>query len=90
MPNFFSDILFCVLPWVRLVMSAVKQEIHALQKLVRRNKCCSLFFRFAISTGYYGLTWQLTSLPGNKYLNFFIGGFVETVAYALVIPVTLR
>ena len=49
-----------------------------------------LYSRFAISTGYYGLTWQLTKLPGSKYINFFVGGAVETVAYALVIPITLK
>ena len=46
--------------------------------------------RFAISVAYYGLTWLMTGLAGNKYLNFFIGGAVETVAYALVLPVTKR
>ena len=44
--------------------------------------------RFAISVAYYGLTWLMTGLAGNKYLNFFIGGAVETVAYALILPVT--
>ncbi|KAL3856230.1 hypothetical protein ACJMK2_011007, partial [Sinanodonta woodiana] len=43
---------------------------------------------FATSFGYYGLTWKLTELAGNKYLNFFIGGAVEFVAYILVLPVT--
>ena len=45
-------------------------------------------YRFAISVAYYGLIWLMTGLAGNKYLNFFIGGAVETVSYALVLPVT--
>lgn len=56
-----------------------------------RTRSLILFYIwFAISIGYYGLTWQLTSLPGNKYLNFFIAGAVEFVAYTLVIYITKR
>ena len=49
-----------------------------------------VFSRFSISIGYYGLTFTLTSFPGNKYLNFFIAGAVEFVAYTLVIYITKR
>ena len=49
-----------------------------------------LFPRFCVSIGYYGLTWTITGLPGNKYLNFFIAGAVEFVAYTMVIYVTKR
>ncbi|KAH3882706.1 hypothetical protein DPMN_006650 [Dreissena polymorpha] len=56
-----------------------------------RHRSLVLFYLwFAISIGYYGLTWQLTSLPGNKFLNFFIAGAVEFVAYTLVIFITGR
>lgn len=56
-----------------------------------RTRSLVLFYIwFAISIGYYGLTWQLTSLPGNKYLNFFIAGAVEFFAYTLVIFITKR
>ena len=49
-----------------------------------------VFFRFSISVAYYGLTWQLTTLPGNMYLNFFISGAVEFIAYVSVIYVAKR
>ena len=42
-------------------------------------------YRFVTSTGYYGIIFQITSLAGNKYLNFFIGACVEMIAYIFVI-----
>ncbi|WAR02642.1 ORCT-like protein [Mya arenaria] len=57
---------------------------------LRKRSLILFYLWFAISIGYYGLTWQLTSLPGNKYLNFFIAGSVEFVAYTLVIYITKR
>ncbi|XP_060564193.1 organic cation transporter protein-like [Ruditapes philippinarum] len=57
---------------------------------LRKRSLVLFYLWFAISIGYYGLTWQLTSLPGNKYLNFFIAGCVEFVAYTLVIYITKR
>ncbi|XP_053376201.1 organic cation transporter protein-like [Mercenaria mercenaria] len=57
---------------------------------LRKRSLVLFYLWFAISIGYYGLTWRLTSLPGNKYLNFFIAGCVEFVAYTLVIYITKR
>lgn len=55
---------------------------------LRRRSLVLFYLWFAISVAYYGLTWLMTGLAGNKYLTFFIGGAVEFVAYALVLPVT--
>ncbi|KAL4223163.1 hypothetical protein ACF0H5_016635 [Mactra antiquata] len=57
---------------------------------LRKRSIVLFYLWFAISVGYYGLTWRLTSLPGNKYLNFFIAGAVEFVAYTLVIYITKK
>ncbi|KAK3606533.1 hypothetical protein CHS0354_041492 [Potamilus streckersoni] len=58
--------------------------------VLRKRSLILFYIWFATSIGYYGLTWKLTELAGNKYLNFFIGGAVEFVAYVLVLPVTKR
>ncbi|KAL3856232.1 hypothetical protein ACJMK2_011009 [Sinanodonta woodiana] len=58
--------------------------------ILRKRSLVLFYLWFATSIGYYGLTWKLTELAGNKYLNFFIGGAVEFVAYVLVLPVTRR
>lgn len=57
---------------------------------LRKRSIILFYIWFSISVGYYGLTWMLTGLPGNKYLNFFIAGAVEFVAYTLVIYITKR
>ena len=49
-----------------------------------------IFYRFAVAVGYYGLTFNVTSLPGNKYINFFIGASVEMLAYSLVVVIIKR
>ncbi|XP_053384764.1 organic cation transporter protein-like [Mercenaria mercenaria] len=59
-------------------------------RTLRKRSIILYYIWFAISVGYYGLTWQLTSLPGNKYLNFFIAGSVEFLAYVSVIYITKR
>ncbi|KAK3084599.1 hypothetical protein FSP39_016090 [Pinctada imbricata] len=41
--------------------------------------------KFAVATGYYGLLLSMTALAGNQYLNFFISGSVDLVAYILVV-----
>ncbi|KAK3606530.1 hypothetical protein CHS0354_041488 [Potamilus streckersoni] len=58
--------------------------------VLRKRSLILFYIWFATSLGYYGLTWNLTELAGNKYLNFFIGGAVEFVSYVLVLPVTKR
>ncbi|KAK7499034.1 hypothetical protein BaRGS_00009581 [Batillaria attramentaria] len=48
---------------------------------LRRRSLIGFYLWLTVSAVYYGLTFMITSLPGNKYLNFFIGGAVEFVAY---------
>lgn len=71
---------------------AKKHSVVDLMKnaTLRKRSFILYYIWFAISVGYYGLTWQLTSLPGDKYLNFFIAGSVEFLAYVSVIYVTNR
>lgn len=47
-------------------------------------------YSFASSTGYYGVTYNLQSLPGNKYVNASISGLVEIPALIYVICVSNR
>ncbi|XP_067685225.1 organic cation transporter protein-like [Haliotis asinina] len=49
-----------------------------------RKRSLILFYQWlAVSVGYYGLTLQITSLKGNKYIIFLIGASVEMAAYLL-------
>ncbi|XP_025090427.1 solute carrier family 22 member 13-like isoform X3 [Pomacea canaliculata] len=57
---------------------------------LRRRSLVLFYLWLSISTGYYGLTFQVTSLPGNMYLNFFIGGLVEFIAYAASVLIMNR
>ncbi|XP_028407609.1 solute carrier family 22 member 15-like isoform X2 [Dendronephthya gigantea] len=45
---------------------------------------------FSISVGYYGVSLNISSLAGNKYLNFFIGGTLELIPYFLTVFITER
>ncbi|CAD1470638.1 unnamed protein product [Heterotrigona itama] len=47
----------------------------------------SLFdlFRLVNSGTYYGLSWHVSNLGGNDYVNFVISGFVEVPAYTFLI-----
>ncbi|CAG5128413.1 unnamed protein product [Candidula unifasciata] len=57
---------------------------------IRQSSVILFYIWFAISASYYGLTFQLTSFSGSRYLIFFIGGAVETLAYILTLPVMKR
>ncbi|KAL8562536.1 hypothetical protein ACOMHN_045801 [Nucella lapillus] len=50
---------------------------------LRRRTILLFYIWLTITAGYYGLTLSIVSLPGNKYVNFFISGAVEFVHYAL-------
>jgi OCT family organic cation transporter-like MFS transporter 4/5 len=43
-----------------------------------------------MSIGYYGLSLNITALHGDKYLNFFISGVLEIVAYIIAIFANVR
>lgn len=44
-----------------------------------------LFNRFVNSGTYYGLSWIVSDLGGNEYVNFVIGGLVEIPAYTFLL-----
>ncbi|KAH9523285.1 hypothetical protein Btru_066295 [Bulinus truncatus] len=54
---------------------------------IRTRSIILFYIWLSISTSYYGLTFKMSSFQGNRYLNFFIGGAVETVAYAVSLPI---
>lgn len=41
------------------------------------------FSRFAVSLSYYGISFSIPNLSGDRYLNFMIGGGIELAAYTL-------
>ena len=43
--------------------------------------------RFAVTVSYYGISFNLVDLSGNKYSNFILGGFIELLAYILTLVV---
>ncbi|KAH9523281.1 hypothetical protein Btru_066285 [Bulinus truncatus] len=54
---------------------------------IRTRSIILFYIWLSISTSYYGLTFKMSSFQGNRYLNFFIGGAFETVAYAVSLPI---
>ena len=45
---------------------------------------------FSTSVGYYGISLNISSLPGNKLFNFFIGGVLELIAYIMIVFILTR
>ena len=45
----------------------------------------SPIYRLVNSGTYYGLSWHVSNLGGNDYVNFVISGFVEVPAYTFLI-----
>ncbi|KAK3775878.1 hypothetical protein RRG08_011442 [Elysia crispata] len=50
----------------------------------------SIYLWVTIASTYYGLTFKVTSLKGNPYLNFFISGLLEVTMAALCLPIMNR
>ncbi|XP_034186659.1 organic cation transporter [Osmia lignaria lignaria] len=51
-----------------------------------RRKSILLFFNWLVNSGtYYGLSWHVSNLDGNDYVNFVISGLVEIPAYTFLI-----
>ncbi|OAD53882.1 Organic cation transporter protein [Eufriesea mexicana] len=51
-----------------------------------RRKSILLSFNWLVNSGtYYGLSWHVSNLGGNDYVNFVISGFVEVPAYTFLI-----
>ncbi|CAB3375688.1 Hypothetical predicted protein [Cloeon dipterum] len=52
---------------------------------LRRNSLIIFFLWFVNSCSYYGLSWNVSNLGGNDYLNFLISGLVEIPAYTFIL-----
>lgn len=57
---------------------------------LRKHSLILFYLWFAVSVGYYGMTFKIAGLAGNKYLTFFISGCVDLVAFTLVVFVIQR
>ena len=44
-------------------------------------------YRFSVSLSYYGISFSIPNLSGDRYLNFIIGGGIELGAYLLAFVV---
>ncbi|XP_041348194.1 organic cation transporter protein-like isoform X2 [Gigantopelta aegis] len=65
--------------------------IHLMKTPRLRKRSLIMFYVWlSVAVGYYGLTFRITQLAGNKYLNFFIGSCVEMCAYLLAILIMKR
>ncbi|CAB3998813.1 organic cation transporter -like [Paramuricea clavata] len=58
--------------------------------VLRKRSLIMMVVWFSISLGYFGLALNISSLAGNKYLNFFISGALEIIIIALTIFVSNR
>ena len=47
----------------------------------------SSIYRFAVSMSYYGISFSIPDLSGDRYFNFMIGGGIEMAAYILAFVV---
>lgn len=59
-------------------------------RTLRKHSLILFYLWFSVCVGYYGLTFKITGLSGNKYLTFFISGCVDMVAFIMIIFVIKR
>ncbi|XP_046854931.1 solute carrier family 22 member 5-like isoform X2 [Xenia sp. Carnegie-2017] len=59
-------------------------------RVLRKRSIVMALIWFSSSVGYYGISLNISSLAGDKYLNFFISGVLELGAYILTVFVTAR
>jgi len=52
-------------------------------KGIRRHAFVLFFVWFSVSLSYYGISFSIPDLSGDRYLNFMIGGGIELAAYIL-------
>lgn len=52
--------------------------------------CGLVFYRFSVSLLYYGITFHLPELSGERHLNFFLGAVVEIISYVLAYIILSR
>lgn len=62
-----------------------------LQTREMRKRSLLLFYLwFAVAVAYYALLLNMTSLNGNRYLNFFISALVDMVAFIAVVFIVIK
>jgi len=49
-----------------------------------------VFYRFSVSLLYYGITFHLPDLSGERHFNFFLGAVVEVISYVLAYIILSR
>ena len=54
---------------------------------IRIRALVMFFIWFSVSLCYYGITYFVPNLYGDKYLNFILGGGIELAAYMLAFVV---
>ncbi|XP_059468322.1 organic cation transporter protein-like [Neocloeon triangulifer] len=52
---------------------------------LRKKSLIIFFLWFVNNLSYYGLSWNVSNLGGNDYLNFLISGLVEIPAYTFIL-----
>ena len=57
------------------------------QGRIRKHALVLFFIWFSISLSYYGISFSIPNLSGDRYLNFVIGGGIELAAYVLAFAV---
>ncbi|TRY70254.1 hypothetical protein TCAL_07532 [Tigriopus californicus] len=56
-------------------------------KKIRKHSLVLFFIWFSVSLSYYGISYSIPNLSGDRYLNFMIGGGIELGAYLLAFVV---
>lgn len=51
---------------------------------IRKISLIMFLIWLTASLGYYGMSLEISNLMGNKYLNLFLGGFLEFVVYLIL------
>lgn len=54
---------------------------------IRKHSLVLFFIWFSVSLSYYGISYSIPNLSGDRYLNFMIGGGIELGAYLLAFVV---
>jgi OCT family organic cation transporter-like MFS transporter 4/5 len=57
---------------------------------IRLRSLILFFIWFSVSLCYYGVTYYIPNLYGDKYLNFILSGGIELAAYLLAFVVLGR
>ncbi|GFR96367.1 solute carrier family 22 member 4 [Elysia marginata] len=90
----FPDEIWAVMKKSKRVNVRQKQQYNVTHlfrtwSLMKITLICGYLW-VTISSTYYGLTFKVTSLKGNPYLNFFLSGLIETIMATLCLPIMNR